>query len=85
MSNFEMSASTKTQREDTSTMHGLWSEPEMNKALQRDNKVQTDEHLKRQTNSHTECHITWLCNIRVVVLFDKTEAFRRIIKDRIIG
>lgn len=54
MENFETATNCSKKRgENISTMHGFWSEQEMNKTLQRDNKVQTDEHLKRQTNSQT--------------------------------
>lgn len=58
MGNFETAtkenfACSKKRGENISTMYGFWSEQEMNKTLQRDNKVQTDEHLKRQTNSQT--------------------------------
>lgn len=67
------------QGENNSTIHGTSSEQEMNKTLQRENKVETDEHLKRQTNSQTVWRITWRCNIRVVFC-DKTAAVRRIFK-----
>lgn len=86
MGNFETAtkenfACSKKRGGNISTMHGVWSEQEMNKTLQRDNKVQTDEHLKRQTNSQTVWRITWRCNIRVVFC-DKTAAVRRMFKDK---
>lgn len=86
MENFETAtienfACSKKHGENISTMHGFWSEQEMNKTLQRDNKVQTDEHLKRQTNIQTVWRITWRCNIRFVFC-DKTAAVRRIFKDK---